>query len=134
MGTTTTQQFALHHTGAAVLAVDDERRMLDSLVACLSPYQLEVDTALGGDAACQALLRREYDLVLLDLNMGVVNGHDVLDFAREHNMPRPRRSSPRPRRNVSAPLSTRRRNCFPHWRRCCRAACRNRRRTMTSAR
>lgn len=89
MGTTTTQQFALHHTGAAVLAVDDERRMLDSLVACLSPYQLEVDTALGGDAACQALLRREYDLVLLDLNMGVVNGHDVLDFAREHNINSP---------------------------------------------
>ncbi|WP_317932697.1 EAL domain-containing protein [Halioxenophilus sp. WMMB6] len=75
--------------GAAILAVDDEPRMLDSLVAGLRARQLNIDSALGGERACEKLLKNQYDLILLDLNMPDKNGFEVMDFVRSHNIQSP---------------------------------------------
>jgi diguanylate cyclase (GGDEF)-like protein/PAS domain S-box-containing protein len=61
-----------------VLVVDDEPRMLTSLEALLKYKHYQVDTALGGELACQKLEQNHYDLVLLDLNMGDFNGYSVM--------------------------------------------------------
>ncbi|MBR9911758.1 MAG: EAL domain-containing protein [Gammaproteobacteria bacterium] len=80
------QSFSLKEADVVILAVDDEPRMLDSLLACLKPYRLNIDTALGGARACEKLLAGHYDLVLLDLNMPDIDGHQVLEFAAEHGL------------------------------------------------
>ncbi len=65
---------------AKILVVDDEYRLLTSLEALLSAEGFRVATALGGLNACEALERDNYDLVLLDLNMPDIDGHQVMDF------------------------------------------------------
>ena len=63
-----------------VLVVDDEPRMLTSLEALLKYKHYQVDTALGGEIACQKLEQNHYDLVLLDLNMGDFDGYAVMAY------------------------------------------------------
>ncbi len=72
-----TQQVA---SATRVLVVDDEVRMLSSLEALLKFKNYSVDTALGGQAACQLLAQNQYDLLLLDLNMGDFDGYAVMAF------------------------------------------------------
>lgn len=71
---------------ASILVVDDEHRMLTSLEALLTTEGYQVTTSLGGLSACQLLLNQSFDLVLLDLNMGDLNGHQVMDFIAQHDI------------------------------------------------
>lgn len=80
------QTFSLKNSNATILAVDDDQRMLDSLLMCLKPYGLQVDLAVGGFEACEKLESNRYDMVLVDLNMPGISGHDVLTFAAEKNI------------------------------------------------
>jgi len=78
----------LGHGGKpAVLLVDDNPDLLDSLyeLVCLHGYQ--PDKALGGHAALGMLARNTYDVVLLDLIMPEVSGHDLLDYAADRALP-----------------------------------------------
>jgi len=69
---------------AAILLVDDKPELLDSLHQLVTLHGYDADKALGGRAALDQLARNRYDVVLLDLIMPGVSGHDVLDFvARE---------------------------------------------------
>jgi diguanylate cyclase len=66
---------------ASILIVDDKPELLDSLYQLILLNGYQADKALGGEQALEALGRKRYDVVLLDLIMPGVSGHDVLDFA-----------------------------------------------------
>jgi diguanylate cyclase (GGDEF)-like protein/PAS domain S-box-containing protein len=69
-----------------VLVVDDEYRVLTSLEALLKYKYYQVDTALGGELACQKLAQNHYDIVLLDLNMGDFDGFAVMAYMTAHDI------------------------------------------------
>ena len=71
---------------ARLLVVDDEERLLTSLKELLIANHYQVDTALGGKAACTQLARHQDDLVLRDLRMGDFSGHQVMDFMSERQI------------------------------------------------
>ncbi len=64
-----------------LLLVDDKPELLKSLSEVVALHGYHVTEALGGRAALDLLDAHEYDVVLLDLIMPDVNGHDVLEFA-----------------------------------------------------
>ena len=76
----------LKNSNARILVVDDEERMLDSVLACLEPYNLNLDTANSGELACHKLASQAYDLLLLDLNMPGMDGHQVMEYAANQNI------------------------------------------------
>jgi len=57
--------------------VDDEDFNLDLLEALLQPHGYETLTALNGREALAVLAAKPVDLVLLDINMPVMNGHEL---------------------------------------------------------
>ena len=71
---------------ARILLADDDPRLLESLHALLQIYRFEVDTALGGQEAIAQLCRNHYDLLLLDLRMPDVTGHDVMQYMATHKI------------------------------------------------
>ena len=70
----------------SILLTDDDPRMLDSLSSLLRLYDYDVDTALGGEVALQKLPSKHYDLLLLDLKMPRVTGHDVMAYMDNNNI------------------------------------------------
>ncbi len=60
-----------------ILCVDDEDFNLDLLEALLRPHGYETMTALNGREALAVLAAKPVDLVLLDINMPVMNGHEL---------------------------------------------------------
>ncbi|MEM7079955.1 MAG: EAL domain-containing protein [Pseudomonadota bacterium] len=69
-----------------LLLVDDKEELLTSLHNLVTLYGYEADQALGGEAAMRALGECHYDVVLLDLIMPGVSGHDILDFAAREKL------------------------------------------------
>jgi len=63
-----------------ILIVDDEYRLLKSLENMLLNQGYDVICAQGGIEACEKLETHDLDLVLLDLNMDDMNGHQVMNF------------------------------------------------------
>ena len=63
---------------ANVLIVDDDPVVLKSLQDLLTIRGYYPNTAIGGQEAICQLDQNDYDLVLLDLHMPYVNGHDVM--------------------------------------------------------
>jgi len=71
---------------ACILVVDDEFRLLKSLENMLLNQGYEVKSAQGGLQACEQLSENTFDLVLLDLNMADMNGHQVMDFMTQKDI------------------------------------------------
>jgi len=71
---------------SAILLVDDKRELLDSLHQLVTLHGYRADKALGGQEALELLGRNVYDVVLLDLIMPGVSGHDVLDYAARNGL------------------------------------------------
>ncbi len=71
---------------ARILLSDDDPRLLDSLRALLELYDYKVETALGGQNAINMLASNQYDLILLDLKMPNVSGHDVMNYMSTNNI------------------------------------------------
>ncbi|MEE8057003.1 MAG: EAL domain-containing protein [Pseudomonadales bacterium] len=71
---------------ARILLADDDPRMLDSLRTLLQLYDYQVETALGGQEAIDKLSTHQYDLILLDLKMPTVSGHDVMSYMSTNNI------------------------------------------------
>jgi two-component system chemotaxis response regulator CheY len=66
-----------------VLVVDDSKVMRDMITACLRPESLLGFThASSGLEAIEKLSLKQYDLVVLDLNMPDIGGIEVLEFVR----------------------------------------------------
>jgi len=61
-----------------ILVVDDDPVVLKSLKDLLAIRGYNSSTAIGGQEAICQLNQNEYDLVLLDLHMPYVSGHDVM--------------------------------------------------------
>ncbi len=67
----------MNNRARRILCVDDEDFNLDLLEALLKPHGYETYTALNGKEALDVLAAQSVDLVLLDINMPVMNGHEV---------------------------------------------------------
>jgi len=76
----TEQPYNRSNEKACILIVDDEYRLLKSLENMLLNKGYDVVCAQGGIQACETLSNQSFDLVLLDLNMADMNGHQVMDF------------------------------------------------------
>jgi len=63
---------------AKLLIVDDEVEFTETIREVLEKYQYHVDISNSGYEALQMLSVRDYDLVLLDLTMPLINGVDTL--------------------------------------------------------
>ena len=68
---------------AEVLLVDDSKVMREMIAACLRPEQgLVFSHAGSGLEAIERLSLKEFDLVILDLNMPDIGGIEVVEFIR----------------------------------------------------
>jgi len=65
-------------TASTVLVVDDNEMNRDMLVRRMRPMGYVVDVACDGGQALEILKTREFDLVLLDIMMPVMDGYEVL--------------------------------------------------------
>ncbi|MAA63605.1 MAG: two-component system response regulator [Alteromonadaceae bacterium] len=71
---------------ARILVVDDEPRLLESLVDLLEEHGFNACPALGGRAACESLKKESFNLVMLDLRMPDVDGHAVMQFIQDEKI------------------------------------------------
>lgn len=67
---------------ANLLIVDDEQLNRDGLARRLQRHEYAVATAKSGSEAIELLCGQQFDLVLLDIMMPVMNGLEVLKFLR----------------------------------------------------
>jgi two-component system chemotaxis response regulator CheY len=66
-----------------VLVVDDSKVMRDMITACLRPDpSLQVTQASSGLEAIEQLSLQPFALLVLDLNMPDIGGHEVVEFVR----------------------------------------------------
>ena len=70
---------------AKVLVCDDDETLCYLLKEQLLEEGFVVDTVYGGEQAIEAIKGKNYDLLLLDLNMGDVSGEDVLKFVNDYS-------------------------------------------------
>ncbi|HVH93028.1 MAG TPA: response regulator [Candidatus Acidoferrum sp.] len=62
----------------SILAVDDEQNLLELLITVLGKRGFTVKTAVNGIEALRLLDQESFQLALLDLKMGPVNGVQLL--------------------------------------------------------
>jgi diguanylate cyclase (GGDEF)-like protein/PAS domain S-box-containing protein len=65
---------------AKVLLVDDEPRLLSSLIELLKVRDFDLASAASGSEAIQHLSQGPFDLVILDLRLPDISGHEIMDF------------------------------------------------------
>lgn len=69
---------------AKVLVCDDDETLCYLLKEQLLEEGFVVDTVYDGNLAIEAIKGKNYDILLLDLNMGEVSGEDVLKFVNDY--------------------------------------------------
>src|SRR5215203_296566 len=62
-----------------ILIVDDKPENLFSLKSLLQLYAYEVDTASSGEEALKKLLRNDYAVIILDVQMPGMDGYEVAE-------------------------------------------------------
>ena len=67
-----------------VLMVDDTPQNLVALEVVLEDLDCELDSVTSGDAALARLLKHDYALVLLDVQMPGMDGFEVAELMRSH--------------------------------------------------
>src|SRR6266478_2607886 len=80
---------------AKILLVDDQPKNLLALSAMLEPLEQEVIQASSGKEALRYLLRDEFALVLLDVQMPVLDGYEVAELIIARQAEELRRASER---------------------------------------
>lgn len=73
-------QFEAEHLLPRILLVDDEPRLLSSLYELLRDRDYHLVTASNGGEALAQLSKLRFDLVLLDLRLPDMSGHEIMDF------------------------------------------------------
>ena len=71
-----------------ILIVDDKQENLFSLKSLLQLNAYEVDTAASGEEALRKILRNEYALIILDVQMPEMDGYEVAEAATGLNKTR----------------------------------------------
>ncbi|KHF40000.1 response regulator transcription factor [Halalkalibacter okhensis] len=61
-----------------LLIVDDEIQMQKLIAVCLNAENYQIEVASSGEEAINLINQRNYDLLLLDVMMPIMNGYDVL--------------------------------------------------------
>ncbi|RSZ59455.1 EAL domain-containing protein [Massilia atriviolacea] len=69
-----------------ILLIDDEPRLLSALHELLRDRGFELVTAKSGAEALAQLSGRRFDLVLLDLRLPDMSGHEIMDFINEREI------------------------------------------------
>lgn len=69
--------------GKAVLVIDDEQIIRETVRDVLNKYGCQVETARDGDEAGAMVHQRQYDLVLSDIRMPGKNGYEVFREVRD---------------------------------------------------
>ena len=69
----------------SILLVDDAPSLLEVIYEILADNDYQVTTARSGEEAIEALFKKDFDLVITDLNMGKVSGIEVLRKTKELN-------------------------------------------------
>jgi DNA-binding response OmpR family regulator len=69
--------------GKKILLVEDEKDISDAIAEALTTAGYEVSTAENGQAGLKLALEEHPDLILLDLMMPVMDGHETLNKLRE---------------------------------------------------
>lgn len=69
-----------------LLLVDDDIRLLDSLRELLKGMGYQLTTASSGAEAIERLSRLKFDLILLDLRLRDMTGHQIMDFVRDRGI------------------------------------------------
>jgi len=69
-----------------LLLVDDDTRLLDSLLELLKGMGYKLTTASSGAEAIDQLSRLKFDLILLDLRLKDMTGHQIMDFVRDREI------------------------------------------------
>ncbi len=72
-----------------VLIVDDDEAVLTMLYKVVKSNGLAADTVSSGEAALQAIGEKSYDLILLDVNMGGMDGFQVVQTLRQRGLKTP---------------------------------------------
>ena len=67
-----------------ILLVDDEPGYVSSLQRRLELCEYEVITAANGQEGFEKAAEEKPDLILLDINMPIMNGHETLELLRSH--------------------------------------------------
>lgn len=70
------------HKNQNILIVDDVKENLISLEAILTRSGLKVFTAISGNEALKLLIKHEFGLVILDVQMPEMDGFEVLEFMK----------------------------------------------------
>lgn len=72
-------------TNKRILIVDDEEFILFLLQEELEEEGFVIDTALNGEICLEKIENFIYDLVILDINMPIMDGIDVLEKIKRKN-------------------------------------------------
>jgi CheY-like chemotaxis protein len=67
---------------AKILVVDDESDLVSTVQCRLEWCKFEVVTAGNGEEGLEKAVNEKPDLILLDIDMPVMNGHEMLDHLR----------------------------------------------------
>lgn len=80
-----TQKAAQKECSPFILVVDDDQEIAEFLKVHFSARGLDIEVAQDGVIAIEMLSTLKPDLVILDIMMPKINGHQVLEFMKEHD-------------------------------------------------
>ncbi len=72
-----------------ILLADDEAELSRAVGAILTYSNYDVDLVYNGKDAAKKALEKEYDVIILDIMMPVMDGIEALKLIRKHNIKTP---------------------------------------------
>jgi len=72
-----------------LLLVEDEKNLSDALVNILKKEKYDIDAAYNGEDGLNMGLNNEYDLIILDVMMPIMDGYQVLEALRKAKIKTP---------------------------------------------
>ena len=68
---------------AKVLLLEDDLILRDIIEEYLVEHNFSVDSFIDGQDALNAIASKQYDMLLLDVNVPKINGFELLEYLRE---------------------------------------------------